>query len=814
MHLQRFQCCPPPLSPPPGAQILADGTQSAWVAHQVAAVNSARANASDGPLPPLPSTFTPVQWTEALLDDDVAYWAAMLRHATMRQHRPQRRLQSGTPASTASSTLKTEGTRLLIVPHGSAPPTTAQLREHGIDRIVEANGGHGSPWHAVVTGLSAWHTYTGTATCLLAPATDTTALLPTTASPRSQAVIPRGGAGGEGDAARRLASSDPQAPVAIRASARSVTVRIRAVDAPGGTPPIIGYVIVAADRNCTAYVQPLVVARESGDYQDVEVYGSPANVTLRFRYAPVTALGMGPLSPPSAPVTVPLHRQSAGNGTYVTVGFITPSGRIDATAPRRNGTNTTDTCWGSVEFPFLQTGFDVRSYDAAGGDEADIAAGIINLHATASVVSAGWYTWFRNTQGTGAFGVVPPVRAIDVMSRSGIGAGALDGRLDLLAYPDSNSFTMQRWGPLLRRYPTVLRGRPLAAALTPWLDAFNATRPLEVLDPILDVVAPPHVDMLWLPGLGGLTAYSNARNSRVVVLAQALRATGTGPNATAACNMSSDGRYIPSSPACRIAALAQHAREVHGRNATHSGNHTSDDWPMEAAAAVAAGPASTAAYIRAVAQRYASLLAGGGGGGGRRMQDSSHQVSTEMRRNKSRLEIDSPISAHAAQTHVELRGAAGNAATVQVCTTSTKPHPPSTCTSGWLSTWSHPIPPATPVTAPLVIARPLHAAPEPEGSHNVAAWRGAVVVVQRGRLPLCELVSRVAEAGAVGVVILDRVGGVCASAGFTQACVPGGVGGAAAGIGWGGADPYDLWRSTAGMPAVLIAASAVPDEWR
>jgi hypothetical protein len=168
------------------------------------------------------------------------------------------------------------------------------------------------------------------------------------------------------------------------------------------------------------------------------------------------------------------------------------------------------------------------------------------------------------------------------------------------------------------------------------------------------------------------------------------------------------------------------------------------------------------------------------------------------------------------QVTVQLRGLDGSAAIVHVCAarhrgdSATEPTP---CLPGWLSAWSHPIPPGAPLTAPLIVSRPLHGAPAADEAHNAAAWRGAVVVLQRGRLPLCELASRVAQAGGVAAVVLDRRDGVCRAAGFTQSCVPGGVGGAAAGVGWAGGDPPALWQPTAGMPAVLLAETALPAGW-
>jgi hypothetical protein len=610
------------------------------VAHQVAAVNAARANATTGPVPPLPASMTPVEWTESLLEDDVVYWAAMLRHAVLRQERPRRRLQGRDVTRRSAAALNR---RLLLLPAGSRGNVSAdQVAALRVDGVLEAAAGSDGVWEATVDGLPPCHVHTASAAYVLASGVKQAAGTAWFTTTQSAGSVPLSTPCTAGSAApRKLAGSQRQdgsgeAPVVVRVTARSVTVRIPTPAADGAFPPIIGYVLVAAEGNCTAFVQPVVVGvGDAGPHQDVEIFGSPANATLRFRVAAVTALGPGALSPASSPVTVPLHRQNTGNGTYATVGFITPSGRIDATAPRRNGTNSTDACGGAEEFPFLQTSFDVRTYDAAGGDEAAIVAGVINLHAVASIVAATWRTWFMATQGVGR--EPPPVRAVDLLSRSGVGAGALDGRMDLLAYPDPNSFTQRRWGPLLRRYPSVLRGKPLAAALTPWLDAFNSTRALEVLDDVLDAVAPPHVDMLWLPGFGGLTAYSNARNSRVVVLAQALRATSFGlpgdggrGNGTA-CNTTANGTFVASTPSCRTAALAQHARRVHGRNATHAPDHSTDDWPMDAAAAVAGGPAATAAYIRGVVQAYA-VADVRMRGGGRRLQDAAASSEGKVRR--------------------------------------------------------------------------------------------------------------------------------------------------------------------------------------
>lgn len=95
---------------------------------------------------------------------------------------------------------------------------------------------------------------------------------------------------------------------------------------------------------------------------------------------------------------------------------------------------------------------------------------------------------------------------------------------------------------------------------------------------------------------------------------------------------------------------------------------------------------------------------------------------------------------------------------------------------------------------------------------NSLRFAGAVVLFERGGIPLVEKVQRAADAGAVAVVIVDDAAGRCSMAGasgtgkgtrplFTDRCAPGCS--QQRGEGWGCRDAAWLW-DTADIPAVMV----------
>ena len=479
------------------------------------------------------------------------------------------------------------------------------------------------------------------------------------------------------------------------------------------------------------------------------------NTSYRFAIAPITALGVGPLTAPSAVIHLP---PLAGRLLAVLPG----RGRIaiQPSAAACLGSGDGRSVGGSADDNACEhgvSGFDATHPALAAAPEADRLAVLAQLHAAVSVSHA-------HIAGQRRPGV-PRLRASRLLERSGLGEGALDPQLDLATAATS-----------------ALKGRGgsgaegIGHALNAWVGraayANAADSGVETLSTGPERPRSGGGDLaLLLPGLGGRARFQAVREARVraaVAAAASSDAGGDGGDggdgggvSSSAGEMGSRRRLAPADP--------------------FGGDDAS--WHDEAAYwAMATG--KTAQFVRRLAATYDALPPSAGASlrGLTCENGVCRSPAAVLLREQLLSEMaGAPMPARrasAAETGLELPCVSPLVAVMSSRQAVVVFAPPpggggvnasSWTIAAWVSAWS---PAAFNIEAEAVAASPFAGARHLDNAHDAP---GRILLVERGPpLPLAQRVKLAAEAGAAAVVIVDDGAMRCGTAArpnFSQDCV-------------------------------------------